>query len=105
VTWKGRCITEATEYRKHIESLMADAQVDLHLSGHNHQYERSWPVTGCDSGYTTNCQIETPESSPATISQALYKNPKHTVHIVNGAAGMCVRHASSLMNCVCVEVR
>jgi hypothetical protein len=86
-TWEGRCINEAAEYRERIEAMINEAHVDLHLSGHNHQYERSWPVTGCAKGYTSGCDVQNPESSPATISQACYVNPKHTVHIVNGAAG------------------
>jgi hypothetical protein len=85
-TWEGRCISEATKYRANIEGLMSAAHVDLHLSGHNHQYERSWPVAGCDSGYKSGCDVQTPDTAPG-ITASLYKNPKHTVHIVNGAAG------------------
>lgn len=76
ITWQGRCVSEATKYRAAIESLMVDAHVDLHISGHNHQYERSWPVYGCSKGYTSGCNIS-----------KSYNNALAPVHIVNGAAG------------------
>ena len=37
ITWEDRCLHEAAEYRGNIEQMMADARVDLHISGHNHQ--------------------------------------------------------------------
>jgi len=76
MTWESRCVNEAAQYRGNIEKLMVAAKVDLHISGHNHQYERSWPVQGCSKGYSTGCVV--------TKS---YHNAPAPVHIVNGAAG------------------
>jgi hypothetical protein len=55
---------------------MTAAKVDLHISGHNHQYERSHPVSGCGADYKTGC----------AVSEGLH-NARGTVHIVNGAGG------------------
>ena len=76
MTWQSRCVTEAAQYRGNIEKLMVAAKVDLHISGHNHQYERSWPVQGCSKGYTTGC----------VVTKAYHDAPA-PVYIVNGAAG------------------
>ena len=75
MTWEDRCIHEATEYRANIEAILLEAGVDVHISGHNHQYERSWPVGGCSSEYK-DCNIS-----------HSYDNPGRPVHIVNGAGG------------------
>lgn len=76
VTWADRCVRQATGYRANIEALMLAAKVDLHISGHNHQYERSYPVHGCASGYSSGC-----------IVTKSYHNAAAPVYIVNGAAG------------------
>jgi len=76
VTWEDRCLDNAAQYRGQIEKMMVAANVDLHLSGHNHQYERSFPVNGCNSNYTADCQVD-----------KNYNEPKKTVYIVTGAGG------------------
>ena len=76
MTWRGRCLNEANKYRQSIEPLMVAAKVDVHISGHNHQYERSHPVSGCGDDYKSGCNVTT----------SLH-NAVGTVHIVNGAAG------------------
>eukprot|EP00041_Stephanoeca_diplocostata_P011948 m.198369 g.198369 ORF g.198369 m.198369 type:complete len:437 (+) comp18745_c0_seq1:160-1470(+) len=75
-TWEERCVHEAAEYRANIEAMMVKASVDLHISGHNHQYERSYPVHGCSKDYSTGCAIV-----------KSYHNAPSPVYIVNGAAG------------------
>jgi hypothetical protein len=75
MTWEDRCLHEATEYRANIESLLLAAHADVHISGHNHQYERSWPVSGCSPTYE-GCNVSTS-----------YTNPAQPVHIINGAGG------------------
>jgi len=55
---------------------MLEARVDLHISGHNHQYERSWPVAGCSKDYTSGCNVS-----------KSYENAEMPVYVVNGAAG------------------
>lgn len=75
MTWEDRCLHEATEYRANIEAMLLAAKVDLHISGHNHQYERSWPVSGCNKDY-----------QGCTVTKS-YHNPTQPVHIVNGAGG------------------
>jgi len=64
-----RCSLEAREYRGWIEDLLYQYHVDVYFCGHNHQYERSYPVY----------------KSASTAHH--YKNPNATVYIVNGAAG------------------
>ncbi|XP_078618269.1 uncharacterized protein LOC144885921 isoform X2 [Branchiostoma floridae x Branchiostoma japonicum] len=67
--WTTRCTTEAREYRSDIEELFVRYHVDVYVCGHNHQYERSWPVSG------------------GNVTAKNYHNPAATVHIVTGAAG------------------
>ena len=76
VTWSSRCVAEAARFRAQLEALMVAAGVDLHLSGHNHQYERSYSVARCDRDYRTECRV-----SDRT------HNPPYPIHIVNGAGG------------------
>jgi len=76
LTWATRCTKEAELYRANIEDLLVAAKVDLHISGHNHQYERSFPVAGCKGAYTSGCNV----------SQNLHNAP-WPVFIVNGAGG------------------
>lgn len=64
----SRCMTEAAEHRAAIEDLLFEARVDVYLCGHNHQYERSFPVFK-------------EQHFPS------YVKPPATVYIVNGAAG------------------
>lgn len=38
------CVEQAPHYRSMIEALLQEYQVDLVLTGHVHNYERTWPV-------------------------------------------------------------
>ncbi|XP_006813910.2 uncharacterized protein LOC102800613 [Saccoglossus kowalevskii] len=69
VDWLPRCITEAKTYRANIEHLLYKYKVDIYMAGHNHQYERSYPVYN------------------GTVISKNYINPQATVYIVNGGAG------------------
>ena len=53
-------------HSENIEAILYDANVDLVLTGHIHNYQRTWPVY--------NLQV-TPSTS----------NPRAPIHIVNGA--------------------
>lgn len=66
---KRRCTEEAPLYRSWLEPLLHRYKVDIYMCGHNHQYERSYPV------YQGN------------LTSKDYSNPQATVYIVNGAAG------------------
>ena len=69
VTLSRRCTEEAPKYRQWLEPLLHKWKVDVYLCGHNHQYERSYPVYNM------------------TVSAKSYLHPNSTVFIVNGAAG------------------
>ncbi|CAH1253830.1 ACP7 [Branchiostoma lanceolatum] len=69
IFWTIRCTKEAREYRSEIEELFQRYHVDVYVCGHNHQYERSWPV------------------SDGNVTAKNYNNPAATVYIVTGAAG------------------
>ncbi|CAH8842439.1 unnamed protein product [Trichobilharzia szidati] len=61
-------------YLMGLEDLFYEYGVDVIIAGHEHSYERFWPVynrTVCNS----------------TSSENPYKNPNAPVHIVSGAAG------------------
>ncbi|XP_050395810.1 acid phosphatase type 7 [Patella vulgata] len=64
-----RCEKEAPVFRSYLEDLLYQQHVDVVFAGHNHQYERSYPVY---------------KLKPVQLD---YKNPKAPVYIVNGAAG------------------
>eukprot|EP01137_Pigoraptor_chileana_P035525 Opistho-2@29685 len=64
----NRCLWEAAAYRDMLEGVFNRYKVDVYASGHNHQYERSFPVFN------------------STVVTS-YENAPYTVHIVNGAAG------------------
>ncbi|XP_041376911.1 acid phosphatase type 7-like isoform X2 [Gigantopelta aegis] len=69
VICRERCKVEAPVFRSYLEDLLYEQKVDVYMSGHNHQYERSLPV------YRQRAVQED------------YKNPKAPVYIVNGGAG------------------
>ncbi|XP_070574899.1 acid phosphatase type 7-like [Ptychodera flava] len=69
LTWLTRCTVEAPRYRANMEGLFHKYKVDVYMAGHNHQYERSYPVYNM------------------TVMSKNYHNPPATVYIVNGAAG------------------
>ena len=81
---KVRCEAQAPIYRSYIEDLLYEQKVDVYLSGHNHQYERSLPV------YKQKAVQED------------YKNPKAPVYIVNGGAGKTFSNYLTLVVCACV---
>lgn len=53
-------------------------KVDVYLSGHDHTYERSYPV------YDWEVHLD---SENAPIPTFVYDDPTAPVHIVNGAGG------------------
>ncbi|KAK7102074.1 hypothetical protein V1264_020356 [Littorina saxatilis] len=64
------CVSDTTcAIRSKLEDLFYEEGVDLYISGHQHNYERSWPLYR------------------GKAFQQGYKNPKAPVHIVNGAMG------------------
>ena len=44
VMCRRRCHRDAARYRRHLEDLLHEERVDVVITGHNHQYERSFPV-------------------------------------------------------------
>ncbi|PVD20925.1 hypothetical protein C0Q70_19088 [Pomacea canaliculata] len=68
VCWE-RCQDEAPRYRSYLEDVLNQQRVDVVIAGHNHQYERSYPVY------------------QEKATQKNYTNPQAPVYIVNGAAG------------------
>lgn len=76
ITESTRCRKEAFAYRRDLEDLFHEHKLDLHISGHNHQYERSVGVYGCDEKGTKKCEL-----SAETHNHTL------PIYIVNGAGG------------------
>jgi len=72
-----RCITEAPRLRKPFEDVLKETGVDLFLSGHNHQFERSHPM------YKGEAVTRGEKQGNKTV----YRNPGAPIYIVNGAAG------------------
>ncbi|KJE93702.1 hypothetical protein CAOG_004456 [Capsaspora owczarzaki ATCC 30864] len=64
-----RCHPEAQQFRENYEELLFQNKVDLYVTGHNHDYERSYPVHN------------------GTVVSKSYHNSGAPVYIVNGAAG------------------
>lgn len=64
-----RCNEEAPVFRSYLEWILNMFKVDVYISGHNHQYERSFPVYHLKA------------------TQKDYIDPKAPVYIVDGAAG------------------
>lgn len=58
---------------KAVEDLFYTYQVDVFFCGHQHSYERQWPVY-------------------RTVPEKTYNNPRATTYIVNGAAGNTEGH-------------
>jgi len=68
--------------------------VDLVLCGHDHDYERSWPVRGCNHNVgrdaTTGAIVDTCQPSPViTIEPAdgNYDTSRGTIHLILGGGG------------------
>jgi hypothetical protein len=68
--------------------------VDLVLCGHDHDYERSWPVRGCnhDAGRdaATGAPVDTCQPQPVTTSEPAdgrYDTSSGTIHLILGGGG------------------
>ncbi|MDE1948223.1 MAG: metallophosphoesterase family protein [Burkholderiales bacterium] len=71
--------------------------VDLVLCGHDHDYERSWPVRGCLHGTgidaATGANVDTLQPRPVITSEpagGVYDTSRGTVHLVLGGGGTSV---------------
>jgi Purple acid Phosphatase, N-terminal domain/Calcineurin-like phosphoesterase len=68
--------------------------VDLVLCGHDHDYERSWPVRGCNHGAGTDIAtggaVDTCQPKPVTTAPAAdgtFDTSRGTVHLILGGGG------------------
>ena len=64
-----RCSRQAPKIRRHVENLLHEQKVDVVLTSHNHQYERTFPVFR------------------NKLLQRNYTRAAGPVYVVNGAAG------------------
>jgi hypothetical protein len=67
-------------------------QVDLVLNGHDHDYERSFPVRGADTGagrdVTTGAVVNTLRPRPVTTTDSgVFDTSQGTVHLILGCGG------------------
>jgi hypothetical protein len=67
-------------------------QVDLVICGHDHDYERSFPVRGADAGVghevTTGAEVNTLRPRPVTtIDGGVFDTSQGTVHLILGCGG------------------
>eukprot|EP00163_Fabomonas_tropica_P001030 TRINITY_DN10778_c0_g2_i2.p1 TRINITY_DN10778_c0_g2~~TRINITY_DN10778_c0_g2_i2.p1 ORF type:complete len:605 (-),score=104.81 TRINITY_DN10778_c0_g2_i2:139-1953(-) len=63
------CTTRASTFRAYLEDLFYQYRVDLIISGHRHDYERTYPVYG------------------GQVPSQSYQYPTAPVYVVNGASG------------------
>ena len=68
--------------------------VDLVLCGHDHDYERSWPVRGCNHGVgqdaVTGAVVDTCQPSPVATapgSDGTFDTTHGTIHLILGGGG------------------
>ena len=68
--------------------------VDLVLCGHDHDYERSWPVRGCNHGVgtdvATGAAVDTCQPNPvvtAAPSDGVFDTSHGTIHLILGGGG------------------
>ena len=68
--------------------------VDLVLCGHDHDYERSWPVRGCNHGVgrdaVTGAAVDTCQPRPVITAEPAdgrYDTRQGTVHLILGGGG------------------
>ena len=68
--------------------------VDLVLCGHDHDYERSWPVRGCNHGVgrdaATGAPVDTSQPKPVVTSPSAdgtFDTTHGTIHLVLGGGG------------------
>ena len=76
-----RCKSEGKKLRDFLENIFYDSgegkvKVDIVLSGHNHNYERMFPI------YENNIDYDSISSDGNT-----YKNPKYPVYTICGSTG------------------
>jgi hypothetical protein len=71
--------------------------VDLVLCGHDHDYERSWPVRGCNHNVgrdaTTGAIVDTCQPSPVITTEPAdgkYDTSRGTIHLILGGGGTTV---------------
>jgi len=67
-------------------------EVDLVLCGHDHDYERSFPVRGCDIGAGTSAAtgeaVDTRRPHPVTtVDSGVFDTSQGTVHLILGCGG------------------
>jgi Purple acid Phosphatase, N-terminal domain len=72
-------------------------EVDLVLSGHDHDYERSFPVRGFDSGAgsdaATGEPVDTRRPRPVTtVDSGVFDTSQGTVHLILGCGGSEENH-------------
>ncbi len=72
--------------------LFDEYEVDLVLCGHDHDYERSFPVRGYDSmvgrDASTGATVETMRPRPATtVDAGVFDTTEGTVHLILGGGG------------------
>jgi hypothetical protein len=68
--------------------------VDLVLCGHDHDYERSWPVRGCNHNVgrdaSTGTTVDTCQPNPivgATSADGKFDTSRGTIHLILGGGG------------------
>lgn len=68
--------------------------VDLVLCGHDHDYERSWPVRGCNHNVgrdvVTGATVDTCQPNPVITSEPTdgrYDTSRGTIHLILGGGG------------------
>ena len=65
--------------------------VDLVLCGHDHCYERSWPVHGCNHNVgrdaATGAPVDTCQPQPVTTTEGQFDTSRGTVHLILGGGG------------------
>ncbi len=68
--------------------------VDLVLCGHDHDYERSWPVRGCNHNVGTDAAtgevVDTLQPNPVMIADAAHNHfdtSRGTIHLILGGGG------------------
>jgi hypothetical protein len=74
-------------------------EVDLALCGHDHGYERSFPVRGSDTGAGTDAATGAPADTRrprpvTTVDSGVFDTSQGTVHLILGCGGTSTSHDS-----------
>jgi len=78
----GTCVTSfMTEVNKYAEDLFVKAGVDVHITAHQHVYERTTPV------YRYTAYGNGSEPFPANNSGDVFVAPKYPINVNNGCPG------------------